>query len=335
MKKKVLAIILAFTLSQCLMACGGSSESYDSAPAAEACVEEYYESDNMVMQTEAGKGTEPSAEAVETNRKLIRTVYLNVETKEYDALLVNLEKQIEEIGGYVEEMSAYNGTIEYRYDGGRSACYKVRIPATSLDLFLEQVGEQVNIVDRSESVEDVTLQYVDMDSHVRMLQEEQDRLLEFLEQATTIDEIISIEARLSEVKYQIESMSSQLRTMDNQVDYSTVNIDISEVVELTPVKELSVGERIASGFSESVENVKEGIVEFFIWFVTSIPYLIVWAVVAAIVFVIIRISMKVSKKNSEKYEANRKERMLNSPAGQKAQEVKMKEDGVFFERTEK
>ena len=332
MKKKIFTMVAALVLSQCLMACGGSSESYSdvASSVSEAAVEEYYPTDNMIMQTEDGADSSIAAE--ETQRKLIRTVYLNVETKEYDSLLVNLDAQIKEFGGYVEDMTAYNGNLEYDFKNSRNASFKIRIPASSLDVFLKQVGEQVNIVERSESVEDVTLQYVDMDSHVRMLQEEQDRLLEFLSQATSIEEIISIEARLSEVKYQIESMNSQLRTMDNQVDYATVNIDIYEVVELTPVKELTVGERIADGFTDSVENVKEGIVEFFIWFVSSTPYLVVWAIIAVIAYVIIRIAMKISKKNSEKYEAKRRERMMNSPAGQKAMEVQMKKDGVFFER---
>ena len=315
MRKKVFALTAVLILSQCLMACGSTGRSYDGTEAAAVAEESVnYASDEMYSQTEDSveNGEGSDTQVVQTERKLIRTVYLNVETKEYDTLLVNLDKKIQDMGGYVEDMSAYNGSMEASSSQGRSASFTVRIPSASLDDFLTQVGEVVNIVERKESVEDVTLQYVDMDSHVRMLKEEQDRLMEFLSQVTTIEEIITIEQRLSEVKYQLESMSSQLRTMDNQVDYATVNIDISEVVELTPVGELTVGERIATGFAGNVEHVKDGLTEFFIWFVTSIPYLLIWAIVAAIIFAIVCVARKISKKNALRYEERRKQRVQNA-----------------------
>ena len=115
MKKKIFTMVAALVLSQCLMACGGSSESYSdvASSVSEAAVEEYYPTDNMIMQTEDGADSSIAAE--ETQRKLIRTVYLNVETKEYDSLLVNLDAQIKEFGGYVEDMTAYNGNLEYDF----------------------------------------------------------------------------------------------------------------------------------------------------------------------------------------------------------------------------
>ncbi len=102
-------------------------------------------------------------------------------------------------------------------------------------MFLSQVAENGNITSRSEQETDVTLDYVDLDSHKAVLLAEQERLLSFLEQAETVEEMIMLESRLSEVRYQIESMERQLRTYDNQVEYSTVYLSITEVVELTPV----------------------------------------------------------------------------------------------------
>lgn len=303
MKRKFWAVVLALVLSQCLMACGGdgSSESYDSA--VDSYPEEAGDSYDNSLSTQ-GSVTESDA-IKNSNRKLVRTVSLKVETKEYDKLLVDLQKQIDSLNGYVENMSAYNQSWDYSYDDGRSATYTIRIPAESLNSFLMQVGTMVNIVEKTESVDDVTLSYVDMDSHVRMLKEEQSRLMEFLEQAQSIEEIITIENRLSEVKYQIESMSSQLRVMDNKVNYATVTIQIDEVVELTAVRELTTWERIATGFMENLLAVKEGLVEFFIWFVTHIPFIIIWVLLGIIVLIIIRISNKISKKNAEKIKLKR------------------------------
>ena len=66
-----------------------------------------------------------------------------------------------------------------------------------------------------------------------------------MEKAESIEDIITIEQRLSNVRYQIESMEAQLRTYDNKVDYSTVHLDVSEVKELTPVHEETLWERIS------------------------------------------------------------------------------------------
>jgi len=140
-----------------------------------------------------------------------------------------------------------------------------------------------------------------------MLEEEQERLLELLENAETIEDIITIEGRLSEVKYQLESMKSQLRTFDNKVTYSTVHIYIDEVKELTPVVEQTAGERIAEGFAESLRDIGEGFKEFFIGFVINIPYIIVWAVIIVIMaFVAIKVIKVIEKYSSRKSEERRK-----------------------------
>ena len=68
--------------------------------------------------------------------------------------------------------------------------------------------------------------------------------------------IITLEDRMSTVRYQLESMESQLRTYDNMVDYSTVHMNIQEVKELTPVieEEETAWERFVNGFKESLKD---------------------------------------------------------------------------------
>lgn len=327
MKKKIAVVLFALLLSTTLAACGSSSKESASAPAedwnyavteeaaAEIAYDSYYgeEAIEPEMGEAAGGAEAPEVnESATSQRKLIKTVDLSVETKDYDNLMVSLEKQIEELGGYIESLGAYNGSY-YSGRTNRSANITARIPADKLDGFVKQIGEEANVVDRNESVEDVTLQYVDLDSHARMLEEEQERLLELLENAQTIEDIITIESRLSEVKYQLESMKSQLRTFDNKVTYSTVHIYIDEVKELTPVVEQSAGERIAEGFMESIRDIGEGIKEFFIGFIINIPYIIVWAVIIAVIaFVVLKIVKLIDKRSARKWEETQKNGVVKS-----------------------
>lgn len=243
---------------------------------------------------ESGKAsTETSRDnAVFDERKLIKTVDLNVETKEYDKLMTELKNKVSELGGYIEHMDTYNGSSYSHYRSSRSASLTIRVPKDKLNEFVETVSGISNVVRRSDNVEDVTLSYVDMESRRNTLKTERERLLVLLEKAESIEDIITIEDRLSTVRYQLESMESQLRTIDNQVDYSTIYLDISEVQELTPVEVQTPIERIVEGFAESLRDIGDGAVEFAIWFVVNIPYFVVWGVIIAAVVVIIRACRK-------------------------------------------
>lgn len=261
-------------------------------------------SEESSSQTTAGAGDLPAQmenSAAQNDRKLIRTVDMSVETKEYDALLNTLEAEVQSRGGYIESMDSYNGSSYSSYRNTRHASLTLRIPKGQLDGFLALVSEVGNIVRRSDNVEDVTLSYVDMESRRNALRTEQERLLALLEKAETIEDIITIEDRLSSVRYQLESMESRLRTIDNQVDYSTVYMDVSEVQELTPVAERTVSERIADGFMRTLKDIGDGVVEFIIWFLVNTPYLVIWTVVITVVVLVVRgIWRKKAKKRNER-----------------------------------
>ena len=152
---------------------------------------------------EAGDGAS-GVQVQNVQRKLIRDVNLEVETETFDELLSTVGEKTGNLGGYIEESYTYNGS-NYYGKGTRNASLTIRIPAEKLDEFLSAVAEISNVISRNESITDVTLQYVDMESHKKVLLTEQERLIELLEKAETIEDIISLESRLSEVRYQIRS----------------------------------------------------------------------------------------------------------------------------------
>lgn len=302
MKKKLATLITAGTLAAALMTgCGASTDSMVMSNKAVDAIYETagsYSYDSMDVggadyrstSTESYDTAMPEENgqqpAVMENRKLIKTVDMSVETKEFDSLLLSLQEQVSQLGGYIESSQVYNGSAYYGgYSSARDASMTLRIPKERLDEFLDTVSGISNVIRRSDSVSDVTLTYVDMESHRDALRAEQDRLLELMEQAQSMEDILIIEEHLTNVRYQLQSMESQLRTMDNQVDYSTVYLSVSEVRELTPVVEQTFGERITEGFMDSLRDVKDGAIELFIWFVTNLPHLVIWAaiIVAAVI----------------------------------------------------
>ena len=270
------AVCLALLIG--LSGCGSAGTKADMGITHEMVTEESMleTSDKDAGLMEEGSSVSQTADV---SRKLIKTVDMDVETKEFDTLVDALTAQIASCGGYVERMNTYNGSIYSNRSSARSCSMTIRIPQDKLDTFLGTVTQISNVIRRNDSVEDVTLTYVDLESHKESLQTEQKRLLELLENAKSLEDIITIEERLSEVRYQIESMESQLRTYDNLVSYSTIYLSIAEVKELTQVAEETVWDRISGGFIESLQDIGDDIVEIGIWMIVNSPYLVIWAVI--------------------------------------------------------
>lgn len=258
----------------------------------------------VLSQEVSDPATDPartSDEAAPVERKLIRNVSMHLETREFDALTKSISDAVTFFGGYMEQ-SDVSGNSLYWSDE-RSSRYSnltARIPENKLDAFLTEVSGQGNVTYKNESVQDVTLQYTDITSRKKTLQMEQDRLWELLEKAESIDAVIALEARLSEVRYQLESIESQLRTLDNQIVYSTVYLSIQEVQVLTSTDPDTIPVRIQKGLSRSFNTLKISSVDFLVWFISSLPILAVFAVLVFIAVIILKKTLKRRKTRKQK-----------------------------------
>ena len=313
-RRKLWTLAVSMAVIVGLTGCGASSldTAYMNGIKSESSMEFSGSSDYKVMEEVAEDGSLNSdtevTQAEAPDRKLIKTVEMTVETKEFDAVLDGLNEQIKACGGYVESMNTYNGSIYNSWRSSRDASMTIRIPVENLDTFLDTVTSISNVIRRSDKVEDVTLTYVDLQSHKEALQTEQTRLLELLEKAESVEDIITIEERLSDVRYQIESMESQLRTYDNKITYSTVNLEIEEVQELTPVEEETVWQRISGGFVDSLHSVADGFVEFGIWLIVNSPFLVIWAIViTAAIWILRKWNRRRFKKKAMSFQGVKKE----------------------------
>jgi len=291
---------------------------YKAVPAAEEAVYDFEVGGGFGSDTSAMSATEdmhPSAElpgnTVDTagssvDRKLIKRVNMDIETLEFEESVAQIEKNISLFGGYIESSSVSNSNYYETRNNSKSARranYVLRIPGQMLDAFLAQVGDIGNIVNQSMTTQDITLEYVDLKARTESLEIQQERLLDLLEKAETVEDIISLEDRLSTVRYQIESQKSILKNYDNLVDFSTVTIELSEVIRITSPEPTTTGERISSGISDTFYDIGVGLENFAVRFLVNLPYIFIWAVIiAAAIFVIIR-GKKVVKKHKERKEA--------------------------------
>lgn len=289
-----LLLTLALMLSL-LTGCGGTSKmtdsvAYEMAPA---------EAQEVGAAMDTGAGNSDAALTLPENRKWIITVDMSAETEDLDILLSGLNQQIAELSGYVEDQSIYNGSTHSarRY---RRASLTVRIPAEDVDSFTQQLSGIANVVSTNKSLEDVTLQYTDTQTRITALETKQARLLELMEAAETIADLLEIEARLTDVRYELESYTSRLRLYDNQIDYATIYLSIDEVQEYTPM-EPTVWERISGGFRSSLKGLGTGLVDLLVWVLANLPYILVYGGICVGLFFLLRRHRKRRKaKKNEK-----------------------------------
>ena len=308
MKKKVLACVLSGILAVSIFGCGSKSmvateSAMENAAYDDMAYDSGYDTTESASAEEAGGGAVTSENGIEevqeTDRKLIRNVNLSLQTKEFDTVLENMSQKVKDLGGYIQDSSVWGSSSDY--SSSRSASYTLRIPSDKLDEFIDVVETLGNVTYKNESVDDVTLRYVDVDSHKKALETEQERLLALLEKAENVEDIITIEnRRLSDVRYELENYESQIRLLDNQIDYSTVYVDISEVSRVTDTGKQGFFEEVASRFSDSVYVVLMGLRGFAIGILGSLPILVVWGVILAVVVILLRkFVFKKSKKNKK------------------------------------
>lgn len=186
-----------------------------------------------------------SNEVQSSSQKLIKRLNIKTETRDLDKLKEKLSLKVKEFKGYIE-----NSYTSER-NGNRYTNMKIRVPEDKLEKFKSAVDNNSNVTSIDESTEDVTLTYVDVESHLKALKTEQDTLLKLLNNAVSLSETLEIQSRLTDIRYEIESYQSRLNTLDNMIAYSTISISISEVDRKTISKDGSLIEQIKNKFVNS------------------------------------------------------------------------------------
>lgn len=280
-KKILVTALCALMILSLFAGCGASPAMKDSYSG-----NSYYENSTPQAPQESGVNGSGSPASVPENRKWIVTVRISAETDDLTALMEKLNGQIAQYGGYIER--------QYGSDGSY-ADLTIRIPADRVDGFLNGVEHSANVTSTSKELTDVTLNYVATESRVKALETEQERLLELLSQAADLSDILAIEDRLTDVRYELESTASQLRMLSNMVDYATVDLNIREVKVFTPVAERTVWQRISDGFTENLSDVGEFLTDLLVAVLAGLPTLVLLAAVITVIVLIARHSSRKRK----------------------------------------
>lgn len=282
MRKRTGFILLALFLILSIFFTGcGSKKAADSTSSAPNEIKNGSLSlqDNAAVKT--AENSVANKEDSSNNSKIIQTAQIELETKNYSSTITAILNTVKEKGGYIQSSNSY-GSSE---DSSRGANYVIRMPKNYFDEFLTNVGNLGKIISSSTQGENISQQYYDTEAHLKALKVQEDRLLELLKKSGSLKDILEIENQLSNVRYQIESLTTSLKSWDNQVDYTTISINIHEVNELT-VKPVSLGEKIKKTFSDSLKSLGSLLKGILLFIVYMIPYLIIIVPVSVVIYYI-------------------------------------------------
>lgn len=291
--KKLFAIVLCAVIALSFAACGASS---DKAVSENAAMDQEFDmfaqntgaGDNYSYTADSSGAGESPAQKTQ-DEKIIKTVDLSVETKEYEAYITALTASVSAAGGYVETSTANLGSTSY---SNRYATFTVRIPAANLDSFISASGEKGTITSKTENQQNVTLEYVDLESRIEAYKTEKATLTGLLEKAASLENVLAIQERLSEVNYQIESYTSKLKVLENRVSYSTVTLRINEVERVTEAQP-TLWTRIKNRFLNNLDGLMDWFKDAVVAIIGGLPVIIPLAVA---IFVVILIIKKIIRK---------------------------------------
>lgn len=240
------------------------------------------------------------------NKKIIKRYHYSYETEKFDEALAYLKQQIDAYDGYIS-------SSEVQGSDKRSLYLTARIPAEHSDQFVGQLGSLGTMVSQSESAEDITLQYTDTESRIASLKTEQERLLALLDKADSLESIVTLEDRLTEVRYELENYESQRKLFDDLVSYSTVDITLEEVTYTVEMDDSTFFTRIKTGLEKSFRDIRNGFTNFVVWLIVALPYLVVWAfIIFVMVWVLRRMIRRHKRKKQEKEDLTRQNVILST-----------------------
>lgn len=274
-------LVIVFMFSLCIVNMGinssnssadtsSESVSSDSAPSESWDAGEWDSAAATDSDFEAS-GSESIADA--SSDKIVYTASLDMETQEYEQCVESVRSLIDEYSGFTqsETISDNGSTLP-------SCSLDIRIPADSFQSFLDELSGCGNITWQYVNAENITESYTDVQRWIDSLKTEEARLNELLSQAENMSDMIAIEDKLIDVENELRGYEQQLASMDLDVSYSTVYVNIQDVSILTS-SDASLSSRIGAALSGTWNAFVQGLGDLLIGLIWALPWIALIALI--------------------------------------------------------
>ena len=219
----------------------------------------------------------PAGEETETSNKsdvkIIYTLHMEAESINFDEDIENLESEIHELEGYIRSHEIVTNDRNGVY---KEASISIRVPKDYVNELSDFIKETFSITSEQSQAIDITEDYYDTESRIENLSSQEEQLRELYENADSIEDMLLINGKLSEVTREKEEMTKKIMRMNERSSYSTIELNIIEVKDFAIPESIneSIGQRISNAFNQSITNTKNAFAEALVFIANSFQYIV-------------------------------------------------------------
>lgn len=290
-------ILFAMVISAAILGCGGgekgvSSEAVSTSVEDRFIPQEKVPSEALSLDEKAAgdyergetyAAPETTSSLPQLQLKVIRSALVDLETEKggYAKLREDAVAAAYAAGGFVENESSSKDDEGFTY-----ATLTLRVPAEKFDEVLSRVSSLGEVVSTQVSTQDVSGEYVDLESRLKHLQAEESFYMALIAKAETIEEMISIREHLSSIQLEKEQLQGRKDFLDQQISYSTLTLSVDEV---SPEEK---GEGFWDRVGDAFRSFGRGMKALAVGIFYALPYLLILAAIVAVVWLLVRRSRR-------------------------------------------
>ena len=215
-----------------------------------------------------------------TEQKVIKTGSLTMTVDEADKTADKISEIADDKNGFVQSSNISTNSAD-----AQSATVVIKVPANDFERTVRAIKELAKSVEKEYVTgQDVTEQYVDLQAQLKNYRAEEAQYVKIMEQATTVEDTLKVADKLARVRGNIESVEGKIKYLENQTDFSTITVYLSEEVSVSvPTKEWKPWTNVKTAFQAWVKTLQK-LVDVSVWLVIFLGPLVVlvWILVALI-----------------------------------------------------
>lgn len=259
----------------------------------ELAIEPKQENTNQTKEEIAPEQDTEVPDGANADRKIIYHANVEIEVTNFHSAIEQLEQQTLDTGGYIVTSNTYQAENDVQ-EGSITA----RIPQAQFESFMDSMENgEWNMIQKNISGEDVTEQYVDLESRLKSKQVVEERLLAFMEQAEKTEDLLEISNDLADVQEQIEQITGQMNYLKNKSDLATVTINVREHrVDIIQDEDLNTWQKTTEQLKKSMNFLLKSSSGLIVFFIGNLPVLALIAIIASVGYYIWRRKKQTSNK---------------------------------------
>ncbi len=292
----ILAMLIITLLAGSMTGCGTSSYLQLQEKAADQAAPEYSGSNGEdIGQSFPGE-----------ERKVIQNAAMVLAVGDVNQIMDKIVKITQDNEGYTVNSKLSRGDDWVRGE------INIKVPSAGLGSVMEEIAALGEIKDKSISTLDVSEEYYDSQARLSVWKKKEERLLALIDQAKTIEEIISVENELTRVRSDIEVLQGRVNYLENATSYSSIDITLNQAATARVEVPEGVLAKALQAFINSSNGVARFLMDFFILLIAFIP----WAILLAVIVLIFR---ALKRKYQWSFKKNKEHGTVSAPPEEEAQ----------------